>query len=167
MLLRFPHGAIVAEIGVDRGEFARSILRTDPRKLYLIDPWERQTGDYAADPLNSEDFEQKFALVRDTLGRLPNVEIIRDYSLKAVERFPDGHFDWIYLDADHSYRAVASDLAAWIKKIKPGGIFAGHDYLANAWIQVQPALDEFLRASGRRLDYLTTDDGCLSWGFVV
>ena len=31
MILSFPHGSIVAEIGVDRGVFARSILRTSPK----------------------------------------------------------------------------------------------------------------------------------------
>jgi glycosyltransferase involved in cell wall biosynthesis len=167
MVLSFSHGAIVAEIGVDRGVFARSILRTSPKKLYLIDPWEKQQGDYAADPTNDENFEEKHAMVRDTLGRLPNVEIVRGYSLQAVERFSDGYFDWLYLDADHSYNAVASDLKAWIKKIKPGGVFAGHDYLTYRWIQVRPALDEFLRQTGRSLRYLTTDDVFLSWGFIV
>ncbi len=167
MIMRFPRNAVVAEIGVDEGAFSRSILRTDPKKLYLIDPWEKQAGDYAADPTNEGDFETKYRTVRDTLGRLPNVEIIRDYSLKAVERFPDRYFDWIYLDADHSYRAVMADLEGWIRKIRPGGIFAGHDYCAYQWIQVKPALDDFLFASGRRLEYLTSDDVYLSWGFIV
>ena len=84
MVLSFSHGAIVAEIGVDRGGFAHSILRTSPKKLYLIDPWEKQKGHYAADPTNDENFEEKYAMVRDTLGRLPNVEIVREYSLRAV-----------------------------------------------------------------------------------
>ena len=101
------------------------------------------------------------------LGRLPNVEIVREYSLRAVERFSDGYFDWLYLDANHAYNAVASDLRAWIKKIEPGGIFAGHDYLSYQWIQVRPALDEFLRQTGRTLRYLTTDDVFFSWGFIV
>ena len=167
MIMRFPRGAVVAEIGVDQGVFSRSILRTNPRRLHLIDPWEKQTGDFASDPMNDGDFEQKYTAVREALGPLPNVEIIRDYSLKAVERFADGYFDWIYLDADHSYRAVRSDLEAWIRKIRPGGIFAGHDYCTRQWIQVKAALDDFLRTSGRRLDYLTSDDVFLSWGFIV
>ena len=167
MIARFPQSAVVAEIGVNEGVFSHSILRTNPSRLYLIDPWEKQTGDYSSDPTNEGDFEQKYRTVRDALGGLPNVEIIRDYSLKAAERFPDGYFDWIYLDADHSYGAVTSDLEAWIKKIRPGGIFAGHDYCAYKWIQVKPALDDFLRARGRSLDYLTSDNVYLSWGFVV
>ena len=167
MIMKFPRDAVVAEIGVDQGVFSRSILRTNPRRLHLIDPWEKQTGDFANDPMNDGDFEQKYKTVRETLGRLPNVEIIRDYSLKAVERFADGYFDWIYLDADHSYRAVRSDLEAWIRKIRPGGIFAGHDYCTRHWIQVKAALDDFLCTIGRRLDFLTSDDVFLSWGFIV
>ena len=117
--MRFPYSAGVAEIGVDDGVFSRSILRTDPSRLHLIDPWKKQTGDYARDGTNEGDFEQKYRAVRETLGRMLSVEIIRDYSLKAAGRFPDSYFDWIYLDADHSYRAVTSDLEAWIRKIRP------------------------------------------------
>jgi SAM-dependent methyltransferase len=167
LLLKFPRDAVVAEIGVNEGAFTRSILRTGPRRLHLIDPWQKQSDEYVNDPTNDGDFERKYRTVCETLGRLPNVEIIRDYSLRAAEQFPDGYFDWIYLDADHSYAAVARDLEAWVRKIRPGGIFAGHDYCNYKWIQVRTALDDFLNKRGRKLDFLTSDDAYLSWGFVV
>merc|ERR1712003_19845 len=38
-------------------------------------------------------------------------------------------FDLIFVDADHSEEGVVADLAAWIPRVRPGGIVAGHDYL--------------------------------------
>jgi len=35
-----PKNSICAEIGVNRGNFSKSILKiVQPKKLYLIDPW--------------------------------------------------------------------------------------------------------------------------------
>ena len=166
LIMRFPRGALVAEIGVDEGVFSRSILCTNPSRLYLIDPWEKQTGDYAGDPTNDGNFERKYTTVRDTLGLLPNVEIIRDYSLKAVERFPDGYFDWIYLDANHSYRG--HERPGGMDQENPaGGHLCGPRLLRQPMDSGQAGPGRLFRASGRRLDYLTTDDVFLSWGFIV
>lgn len=40
LLKRLPHGGIVAEVGVDHGDFSSLILEhNQPRKLHLIDAW--------------------------------------------------------------------------------------------------------------------------------
>ena len=49
--------------------------------------------------------------------------------------FADGSFDFIYVDARHDYRGVAVDIAEWWPKLRPGGIFAGHDYYTQADIE--------------------------------
>lgn len=36
--------------------------------------------------------------------------------------------DFIFIDADHSYESCYLDLNLWYDKIKPGGLFSGHDY---------------------------------------
>jgi hypothetical protein len=48
-------------------------------------------------------------------------------SVLAAERYEDQSVDACFIDADHSEAAVKSDIAAWLPKIKPGGILAGHD----------------------------------------
>ena len=37
--------------------------------------------------------------------------------------------DFVYVDANHSYQGALEDMLAWFPKIRPGGLFAGHDYL--------------------------------------
>ena len=92
-------------------------------------------------------------------------------SIIAAELFPDEYFDFIYIDADHNYDAVKSDLEAWWPKLKRGGLFCGHDYHMYGQINtdVKKAVDEFV---GNQYDIgLTTldngkPDECPSWYFI-
>jgi len=42
--------------------------------------------------------------------------------------FPDSYFDWIYVDAGHSYAAVLADAFASAPKLKPGGYLLFNDF---------------------------------------
>lgn len=48
--------------------------------------------------------------------------------MEAVEDFEDGSLDFVYIDANHEFRYIAEDLYEWTKKVRKGGIVAGHDY---------------------------------------
>jgi hypothetical protein len=58
-----------------------------------------------------------------------DVEIVRDLSVQAAMRFMPGELDWIYIDSNHDLPHVIADLNAWVPKVRPGGIIAGHDYV--------------------------------------
>lgn len=46
----------------------------------------------------------------------------------AARLFLDDSLDAIWIDADHSYPAVAKDIAAWTPKLRVGGIIGGDDF---------------------------------------
>lgn len=48
-------------------------------------------------------------------------------SVTAAEHFPDASIAIAFIDAGHDYVDVLRDITAWLPKIKPGGILAGHD----------------------------------------
>jgi Methyltransferase domain len=48
-------------------------------------------------------------------------------SLSFANRYEDESLDLVYLDDDHTYAHVLQELRAWWPKVRPGGIFAGHD----------------------------------------
>ena len=48
--------------------------------------------------------------------------------MEAAEDFKDESLDFVYIDANHEFRYIAEDLAEWTKKVRKGGIVAGHDY---------------------------------------
>jgi 2-keto-3-deoxy-L-rhamnonate aldolase RhmA len=39
----------------------------------------------------------------------------------TIAEFADSYFDWIYIDAGHSYADVSADARASAPKVKPGG----------------------------------------------
>jgi predicted O-methyltransferase YrrM len=49
-------------------------------------------------------------------------------SVEAAALFASSSLDFVFIDGDHSCAAVLADIAAWLPKIKPGGLLAGHDY---------------------------------------
>lgn len=119
------------EIGVQNGAFARRILeRWQGERLYLVDIWQ-PLEDYQ-DALNAPAAEQAARLIRTVRTVTPfweRVRVLQERSERAAQFFADGSLDWIYLDANHESTHVLQDLAAWVPKVKVGGIIAGHDYL--------------------------------------
>lgn len=109
LLQRLPHRARVAELGTYRGDFARMILDiTQPAELHLVDV--------------------NFALCRaDVLAdaRVHRHEMTTAAFLCASAM---ADFDWIYVDADHGYEAVVSDIAAARVRVKPGGLLVFNDF---------------------------------------
>ncbi len=66
---------------------------------------------------------------------------IRMDSIEASKLYEDNSIDFVYIDADHSYEAVKNDINAWLPKVKPNGILAGHDY---PMLSVREAVHETL-----------------------
>jgi SAM-dependent methyltransferase len=70
------------------------------------------------------------AQVRADLAPVAHIigDIHQSLSWDAAEKYTDGSLDFVYIDADHHYAAVKRDITAWLPKVRPGGIIAGHDF---------------------------------------
>lgn len=125
-LQALPKGGIVAEAGVDHGDFSERILAiTKPQKLHLIDIW----GSKRYHAALQGHVRARFARELES----GQVEIDLGLSTEVLQRYPDAYFDWIYIDTDHGYTVTAAELAIARTKVKPGGIIAGHDYVTGNW----------------------------------
>lgn len=121
LLKLLPKNGIIAELGVDKGDFSAKIISfAKPKKLYLIDTWDSER--YNLNKMNY--VKKRFQKEIDT-GR---VYIIRGPSEKELKKFEKGFFDWVYIDTAHSYLQTLKELELCRLKVKDGGIITGHDY---------------------------------------
>ena len=54
-------------------------------------------------------------------------KLIKESSTNAATQLEDDSYDFIFIDADHSMKAVLQDLDSYWPKLRVGGIMAGHD----------------------------------------
>src|SRR3990167_3025502 len=119
------------EIGVDHGDFSKLICNSNYQmKLYGIDPY------LFYDEYNEYDSqEQMDHIFREAHLKLKNeitngqYEFIRKPSMEALKDFKDESLDFVYIDGNHEGEYPYMDLKYWSKKVKKGGIIAGHDYV--------------------------------------
>ena len=137
----------IAEIGVNKGETSKLFRTYFPEaEIYLIDPW-ALTQDYllSATPISRKNkhYEKAFACVKEEFKNDPKVTILRMPSQEAIAHTP-GQFDLVFIDANHEYTHVKQDILAWLPKVRPGGILAGHDYAPEIpmFSGVKQAVDE-------------------------
>jgi hypothetical protein len=122
------------EVGVQRGAFSTYLLTYWwGKRLYMIDAW-RELSDYQ-DCANSNPFLQLEHLAdvfRSVYTFRDRAIIIRELSDRASELFKDNSLDFVFIDADHSYKGCLSDLKCWYPKVKSGGLLCGHDYMDSS-----------------------------------
>jgi len=157
VLKSMPSNSICAEVGVLRGGFSKRILRiVEPKKLHLIDAWKITTGDvYKDSPLVLEQDQHKmdknFEIVLErfkTEIKSGQISIEHGKSEEMLQKFEDNYFDWIYVDANHSYDFVKKDLEACYPKVKKNGFITGDDYgYEGKWWgeNTTKAVDEFIK----------------------
>jgi methyltransferase family protein len=163
------------EVGVKAGAFSERLLE-DWRGSHLIsvDPWTAAPGeDY--DNLDNVPQATHDGFHAETVARLARFgersSIWRTTGAEAAARIPHHCLDFVYLDARHDRPSVAQDVADWFSKLRPGGIFAGHDYIDGTFVNgdfgVRSAVDHFFGALGVSVRSTFMDGPWDSWYVVV
>lgn len=116
----------IAEIGVEYGGFTEQYFNEES-EIHLIDMWTTEGNDYYFSTREGQ-VEEGYRKVLSKYSDKKNVKIIKMKSSEASINYPNDFFDWIYIDADHSYESVILDIKCWFPKLKKGGIISGHDF---------------------------------------
>lgn len=100
---------------------------------------------------NGGSIRQVFDRNTKAAGVSEMIQVIAGDSAESAALFEDASLDAVYIDAAHDYDSVVKDIAAWFPKIKPAGVFSGHDY--PHW-EVKQAVDEHAAANGYTIEQI-------------
>lgn len=177
-----------AEIGVCTGRYSEVLCRYNPKgSLFCIDPW-TDYEEYVERHLHykngfAKDVANDYEMAKQRLAKY-KCTLIKEYSVDAAAKFPDGSLDFVYIDGNHSFQYVIDDIAAWSKKVRVGGIISGHDYYntreeaGNRWrktmpadklkllCQVKDAVDAWTKANEINPWFILTHERSPSWFWV-
>ena len=165
------------EVGVHQGNCSSRLLRRMPKLvMHLVDSWRgweelssyRKTTDLVS-TYSDEDQIKVWKTARAQLVGQWGTDRARMWvadSLALARRFAEQgkRFDFVFIDADHSFDGVSADVRAWWPLVRDGGLLCGHDYGIgkghNFGTQVKAAVDGWA-ATGRCVEVLP------DWVWVV
>ena len=133
---------IAAELGTFSGVNAYYMLKGCAKlKLYCVDSYDNITIETGKEQVPEYEKRRIMNCANKLLSSF-NGKVTRviKRAEEAYKDFPDGYFDYVYIDADHLYESVKQDIELWYPKVKAGGLLAGHDF---AMTGVSRAVTEF------------------------
>jgi predicted O-methyltransferase YrrM len=117
-------------------------------RVWAVDHWQGTPDDAVQHALYHEagtsDVFREFAdNTREYIEAGKVVPVAMDSASAALHLLAEHGrtFDFVFIDADHSYEGCAADIAAYLPLLAPGGLLAGHDYKPR-WSGVIQAVDE-------------------------
>lgn len=143
---------IVLEIGSQAG-FSASMIALSAARVDCVDPFyddpNYNSPNYYAEGYLVKKYNNDVAkMFLDNTRNLPNVFLHVGESAEVVKSLMPV-FDMVFIDGDHSYDGVITDLNLAFDKVKYGGIIALHDYEVphNLNLGVKKALTDWLEVS--------------------
>lgn len=131
--LPVPKGGKVAEIGVWRADFSKTLVSTlKPRQFFAFDifnchtfeNWNGLTGHQLFDGLTHRQYyEREMSPHRDI------TTIVEGRSQETLRSHTDGSFDLVYIDAGHEYENVKSDSEFAVEMTTKSGFLVFNDYM--------------------------------------
>lgn len=136
------------EVGVEKGEYSKLICEMNTQmKVWGVDPWTKYEEYREYKP---GDLEGIYEIMLDKMKNYiadGQYTPVRKKSMDALADFEDNSLDFVYIDGNHEKDFPYDDIVGWYKKVKKGGILAGHDYVrVKVWnFTIKDALDKFTK----------------------
>lgn len=153
MVARFPSGSRFLEIGTYAGQSFAYLgveIVNSGKDIELIGidgfgwPGEASLESFMR---NMEPFQYEAPQFR--------MKVLKGNSVDLSSQFEDQSLDFVFIDANHTYEAVKADIRAYLPKVKPGGVLAGHDYHPVEH-EVKKAVDELFTPGSFQVDTEST-----------
>jgi len=121
-------------------------------KLYCIDTWQN-------DSMTEGNRDTYTEFLKNTSKYNELIFPIRSSSVGASKMF-DEKIDFLFIDGDHSYEGVKSDVDAWLPKLNAGALVIFHD---SGWAEgVKKVITEDIKPIIQNEDSLPN----MWWGYI-
>jgi len=138
----------IIEIGCFKGRSTASWIKTAIRnhnEVYIIDNFfggiNAETEASKIQRKDGNKIKEIFIENMEQLGvHRSDYHLYHCNSIDAIKYFKDNSIDMVFVDSDHAYESVVSDIKNWWPKIIKNGILSGHDYNN---LDVKRAVNEF------------------------
>jgi len=119
---------IGCELGTYMGETTFFLLDNAPDlTLHTVDIFEQQY-DHENYSNNKYNFTEKYPdFIEKSKKYGDRLTVHRGWTHEVAQTIEDSTFDFVFIDADHSYEGCKRDIISWKSKIKPKGLLMGHD----------------------------------------
>jgi predicted O-methyltransferase YrrM len=129
-----PENGAIVEIGslFGRSAFAWAASCKPSVKIFCIDPWdeteiEAYSGFSMSQGTHHGKIRNSIEVFKKNLGPyLPRVTTIQERS--PLQNWTNGNVDVVYIDGNHTFEAVCSDITYWYKLLNKDGILCGDDF---------------------------------------
>lgn len=153
--------SVAIELGVAEGYFSRKMLESGVfSRAFGVDRY--------ADRHNTAEYKRALKHI----GMTSRYHLIRMSFSEALDLFPDGHFDFVYVDGyAHGGELGGTTIFSWFRKVRIGGVIAGDDYHSD-WPLVVRAVDSLATQVGGTLHLTPCGESSdpysryPSWGLV-
>jgi hypothetical protein len=150
-----------AEIGVADGRYSLALCQENPNlELLCVDPWLKYKGNPRGGP--QEQHDGNYLLAQQRLSPYKTT-LVRKKSMDAVIDVPMESLDFVFIDGHHGYQYVLDDLTEWSKRVRSGGVVAGHDFYHFRHAGVVEAVVEYTQAHGIEEWFLCDEQECSFW----
>lgn len=158
-----------AEIGVADARYSELLLQNiNNLRLYSVDPYFPYEGNW-----RSKDYQETaYKQAKERLSKYSKSVLMRMTGVQASLEIPDNSLDFVFIDADHAFDGVMVDIILWSKKVRSGGVVAGHDFYPLKAGGVIPAVSAYIQAHQIELNLIPRatdchkDDRVPCWWFV-
>jgi predicted O-methyltransferase YrrM len=137
-------GQVIVEVGSYKGMSATYLASGGT--VHCVDLWDLGGQRHANRYANREVFKEFQRTTRHLA-----VVAHKGSSVDVAARWEGPQIGLLFIDGEHTYQAVRSDIAAWTPHLADGAVVAFHDYYAKFPGVIQ-AVDEW--AAGRPVEHI-------------
>jgi len=125
-------------------------------EIYGIDPWKDSRDNIYKKIVSisgGRTIDEVYEMAKERTSKYPNCTLVRKLSIDALDDFPNRSLDFVYIDGNHGFGYVAMDLEQWSRKVKRGGIIAGHDYFSTEGVKIVRHVGDAVDAFAKSFDF--------------